>query len=136
MYRKTSEDGSVSYYNGRYIRSGETIIVNPTTEILASEGYEWYEPPVQGTEENPYSWSGGGMAEEGKYYESDGKTYVCVKSSDGWLEGSLEDNPDYFTAVTDDAESASADAGQESGGSDVADGSSAESSDESTTVEE
>lgn len=45
-YRKQLEDGGYAYYNGKYIRIGDAIIINPSEQMLLDNGYESYTPEV------------------------------------------------------------------------------------------
>ena len=45
-YRKQLTDGAYAYYNGKYIRVGDSVILNPSEQMLIDNGYESYIPEV------------------------------------------------------------------------------------------
>lgn len=45
-YRKQLESGAYAYYNGKYIRVGDSVILNPSEQMLIDNGYESYIPEV------------------------------------------------------------------------------------------
>lgn len=46
IYRRLNADGTYSVYNGRWIRTGGRLVLNPSAAALTAAGYEQYEPPV------------------------------------------------------------------------------------------
>ena len=54
MYRRQREDGTFEYFNGLYIETAAAMIMNPTAETLAAEGWEESVPePVAAAEPQP-----------------------------------------------------------------------------------
>lgn len=43
-YRKNNGDGTYTYYNGKYLSLENSLIINPTVEMLIENGYEEYTP--------------------------------------------------------------------------------------------
>lgn len=54
-YRKLNEDGTYSIYNGKWINTGDSLVINPTVDILTANGYEEYTPEVTEPEEEIYT---------------------------------------------------------------------------------